>query len=520
MPEDAGSYSVAVRGRCMIAHSFKGEQFGPAQALHGCTYVVDAVCTGARLETPANFLVDICAAERALHDALAAYDGRNLDELPEFAQSNTTCERVARAVWERAAAALPGPPHLDTLRLVVRESDVAFVEYCCQLGPEPRPPAEYTVGVRGRFMAARTLDAERFGAARRSLHGGTFVVDALFRGSELQAGTDFLLDICLAEELVRDACASLHQRSIDTHPAIGRNATAGAIAEALWRLVAARLPAGHALSSLRLRVREHDEASAEFERALPPGGAAGAAGAADAADAADADGGTHTLVARGRCMIAHSFKGELFGSAQALHGCTYVVDARLDARSLRADGDFPCSRAEAEGALRAALAAYDRRNLDELAEFGGENTTCERVAAALWARVAAALPAAGRAAISAIEIKVRESDAAWVAHRRALGPPSPSCDLVVLVDLDSEVGDLDPEIGSTEPTAHAAPASGAAVPTGIVHRTALARLLGVLPHRVCAKGSHYPALAMSAGAPGGGPFQGRGPTQIGFSSEN
>ena len=108
--ESVGSYSVAVHGRCMIAHSFKGECFGPAQALHGCTYVVDAIVEGPKLQTGANYLVDICLAERALHDALGCYHERNLDELDEFAGDNTTCERVARAVWERMAAALPGPP--------------------------------------------------------------------------------------------------------------------------------------------------------------------------------------------------------------------------------------------------------------------------------------------------------------------------------------------------------------------------------------------------------------------------
>ena len=58
------AYSVAVRGRMMCAHSFKGELFGPARALHGCTYVVDAVCKGTRLLPGQNYLVDICAADR------------------------------------------------------------------------------------------------------------------------------------------------------------------------------------------------------------------------------------------------------------------------------------------------------------------------------------------------------------------------------------------------------------------------------------------------------------------------
>ena len=158
----ADGFSVAVRGRCQIAHSFKGEQFGPAQALHGCTYVVDAVCKGAHLLPNCNYLVDICAAEAALHEALAIYNLRNLDELDEFANDNTTCERLARAVWERVAAALERTqPAVEALQIIVAESDVAHVEYERRLGPAA-PPGMYTVSVRGRFMAARSLRGERF----------------------------------------------------------------------------------------------------------------------------------------------------------------------------------------------------------------------------------------------------------------------------------------------------------------------------------------------------------------------
>ena len=96
--ESEGSYSVAVHGRCIIAHSFKGECFGAAQqALHGCTYIIDAIVEGPKLETGANSLVDICFAEHALHDALGCYHERNLDELDEFAGENTTCERIMPA---------------------------------------------------------------------------------------------------------------------------------------------------------------------------------------------------------------------------------------------------------------------------------------------------------------------------------------------------------------------------------------------------------------------------------------
>ena len=136
-------------------------------------------------------------------------------------------------------------------------------------------------------------------------------------------------------------------------------------------------------------------------------------------------GGRHTIVARGRCMIAHSFTGLIFGPAQALHGCTYVIDARLSADGLLEDSEPACTRAEAELALADALRVYHQRNLDDLAELAGENTTCERVGRALWCRMAAALPFSSRsglAPISELEIVVRESDVAWAAYRRRLGP--------------------------------------------------------------------------------------------------
>ena len=148
--ESPGTYSVSVHGHCMIAHSFTGESFGRAQALHGCTYEVDAIVEGPTVHEAAQHLVDARLAERALHDALANYHEHNLDELNEFAGENTTCERFARAVWERVATALCGAGGLTTLRIVVRESDVAHVEYERALGSAGECGL-YTVSVRGRF---------------------------------------------------------------------------------------------------------------------------------------------------------------------------------------------------------------------------------------------------------------------------------------------------------------------------------------------------------------------------------
>ena len=485
--EDAGVYSVSVRGRAQIAHSFKGELFGAAQTLHGCTYVVDAVCRGVQLQAGANYLVDICAAESALKAALARYDRRNLDDLAEFAGDNTTCERVARAVWERVAAALPRPPALASLQIVVRESDVARVEYERSLGASDG--GLYSVCVRARFMAARTLAG--------GVEGSTFVVDALFSGRELDPRATFLFDICLAEELLQRAVAHLHQTHLDEQlphlfGAGKPPPTAGAIARVIWEAVAEGLPPEHRLAGLKVLVREHDEAAAEYSRPLAPadGDSCGGDNCGGGTGAVPSR-GEGTVVRRGRCMIAHSFRGEAFGPAQALHGCTYVVDARYSCGGSEAAAGGPFSApphgssplpAEApELLLRRALAAYHQRNLDELAEFEGENTTCERVARGLWSRVAAALPP--RSGTAALEVVVRESDVAWVSFRRALPPTSTGAPrpAAIALDLDSLLAaapDASPDAASGRAAVEEA---GAGSPTGIVHRSPLAALVAAMP---------------------------------------
>ena len=471
--EDVGTYTVAVRGRCMIAHSFKGECFGPAQALHGCTYVVDAVCQGQELKPEANYLIDICAVEQALHQTLDQYSRSNLDNHPEFVGSNTTCERMALAVWEKVAKALPAPPALDKLKIVVRESDVAHVEYERALGATT-DPGLYSVSVRGRFMAARTINAQ--------LQGATFVVDALFSGCELDPAASFLFDICLAEELVSKAAARLHQTNLDNTLAVGtcgREPTSNAIAEGLWKAVAQGLPAGHSLTHLKLAVREHDELKAEFAcplpRAEPP--ARPAPGPRRGPEPGPEPGPEHTLAVRGRCMIAHSFRGDEFGPAQALHGCTYVVDARYSFGGADGDGSsFGAEHALAQTALNAACAHYHQRNLDALDEFAGENTTCERVARSLWSRIEAVLPPRARERLVGLEVVVRESDVAYVTFRRRLGPPTKQCGTAVLIDVDA----------LEDAQRRAAAAGEGSTPTGIVHRRPLGALTSVLPHTVCA----------------------------------
>src|SRR6478609_6865334 len=95
-------FSVTVRDHMMIAHSFRGEVFGPAQRLHGATYVVDASFRRAELDAD-NIVVDIGRASEELHSVLADLTYRNLDDESAFAGMNTSTEALAKDVADRLA---------------------------------------------------------------------------------------------------------------------------------------------------------------------------------------------------------------------------------------------------------------------------------------------------------------------------------------------------------------------------------------------------------------------------------
>src|SRR5438128_455844 len=98
-------YSVSVRGHMMIAHSFRGAVFGPAQQLHGATYIVDVEFRSPLLD-PDGIVVDIGRATQAVTAILSDLSYRNLDDDPLFAGRNTTTEFLARVVFDRVAAAI------------------------------------------------------------------------------------------------------------------------------------------------------------------------------------------------------------------------------------------------------------------------------------------------------------------------------------------------------------------------------------------------------------------------------
>jgi len=127
-------FSVTVRDHMMIAHSFRGEAFGPAQRLHGATYVVDATFRRAALDGD-GIVVDIGAAAEQLHAVLAELTYRNLDEEPAFAGMNTSTEALAEVVADRlaervrAGALGDAARGLDGLVVTLHESHVAWASY-------------------------------------------------------------------------------------------------------------------------------------------------------------------------------------------------------------------------------------------------------------------------------------------------------------------------------------------------------------------------------------------------------
>jgi 6-pyruvoyl-tetrahydropterin synthase len=127
-------FSVTVRDHVLVAHSLRGDVFGPAQRLHGATYVVDATFRREDLG-PDGIVVDIGRATEALRAVLADLNYRNLDEEPAFAGTNTTTEVLAQVIADRLAEVVQrgdlgdDSRKLDGLSVTLRESHVAWATY-------------------------------------------------------------------------------------------------------------------------------------------------------------------------------------------------------------------------------------------------------------------------------------------------------------------------------------------------------------------------------------------------------
>lgn len=127
-------YSLNVREHFMIAHSFKGEIFGPAQGLHGATYVVDLEMRRRKLDDD-GLVVDIGLASQSLAGVLAELNYKNLDNVAEFSGKNTTTEFLAQVIFERIATLIkagklgPAALGLQSIKVTLHESHVAWAAF-------------------------------------------------------------------------------------------------------------------------------------------------------------------------------------------------------------------------------------------------------------------------------------------------------------------------------------------------------------------------------------------------------
>ncbi|MEV2277041.1 6-carboxytetrahydropterin synthase [Nocardiopsis sp. NPDC049922] len=122
-------FSVTVRDHLMVAHSFRGEVFGPARRLHGATFVVDATLRRPELDDD-GIVVDIGLVTRELGALVAELNYRNLDEVPEFAGVNTSTEFLARVIADRLVERIDARGRgLTGVSVTLHESHVAWATY-------------------------------------------------------------------------------------------------------------------------------------------------------------------------------------------------------------------------------------------------------------------------------------------------------------------------------------------------------------------------------------------------------
>ena len=127
-------FSLTVRDHMMIAHSFNGDIFGPAQGLHGATYVVDVSFEREALDRD-DLIVDIVLASEVLSSVIAEFNMKNLDDIEEFAGRNTTTEFMAMTVFDRLAAAIrqgrlgETGKGLCSIKVTLGESHIAWASY-------------------------------------------------------------------------------------------------------------------------------------------------------------------------------------------------------------------------------------------------------------------------------------------------------------------------------------------------------------------------------------------------------
>merc|ERR1719320_1926429 len=370
------SWSVSVRDRVMVARSFHLDKLGSNKLASGSTILVDAVFSGSKLQSNANYLLDICAAQQILKDVLGEYNYRNLDLVfPNKTDSGRrNLEGLAKTIWERVVSQIGGFAYITALRIDLEDpgATITFESPIARVSS-----AQTAVSVRDSFQVDGPFNMT---------YG--FEVEAIISGKEVVDGE--VVDYRLLK-------ATLNDVKGNTLPSILNNTTP--LAQTIWTEVA-QILAKRGVDkgyNLKVRVVEADGSKTCCSQPLSwiskPGNI-------------DRWG----VEVSEPCRVTHSFEGDCFGTAQGSHGTTFEVSTAFELRDDVAKFD----KAGAARALSKVLSAYNQEDIDNFKEFEGCNTTCEHMAKIVWDKVCCALPASQRDMISNFRVRIRESDVAFV----------------------------------------------------------------------------------------------------------
>jgi len=371
-------WSVAVRDRVMVARTFHLDNLssnGNAPAA-GSTLIVDAVFSGSKLQTNANYLLDICAAQQILNDVLAEYNYRSLDIVfpSPTDPGRRNLEGLAKTIWERIVSQIADFELITSLRIDLQDpgATVTFESPISRVSP-----AVTSVSVRDRFQLVGPLKLE-FG----------FDVEATLTASGVSNGD--VLDYRLLKDTMNNVKGNLL-------PTILNNTTP--LARSIWMEIARMLIKRGADKEyhMKMRVVEADGSNTFWNQPL-------------STISQQSDTGSWGVEVSEGCRVTHSFEGECFGTAQGSHGTTFEFSIVFDVGDKISEFD----RAGATRAVSKVLSEYNQKDLDKFQEFSGCNTTCEHMAKIVWEKVRLSFPESQQDIVSNCRVRIRESDVAFV----------------------------------------------------------------------------------------------------------
>ena len=480
--EDPGWVETTAKTRCCVAHTFADEH-GNRDPEHtqGVTFLIQA-----------TFVADkkFASAPQILQKVARKFHQTNLDKLDCFQNENTTCERFALQIHNELSNLCKGK--CIAIRVLVRESDVAFVEYEQSLSDSENAPScsgLYRVAVRARCMVARLLD--------KGLVGNTLVVDTVFSGSALEQAANFLIDICFAEKIVHDVVNRIHQTNVDQCSNAVDGMSSELICEFLWHEVAQALQesianggVGASIDHVHVIVTESDVTRTEYSRQVK--------------DAAN---------------IRPVFCAQIIDRQPGFCGPAIVAQVRFLGDELDPTRRL-IARGEAAHWLRVAMERLSiersRTSLDdkfqrsqrgmEKETYGETTGWCEEAVRSIWNSLVAAIPPTIARRLTRIEVLIKECDELSVKFARSLYPdPSGGCGLVLLEPDEMESNQYAEESGSHPDDNGSLPGGVREMsPTGIAHKMPIFSLLKACNHQVAFvakshKDSHTLRLARAMG---------------------